>query len=337
LFVLAAVLIPSLAGLLAIAGLLIHQERLVVDWQRGSIRFQQPPVYVEEPGHEVTGHRYLFDETLGWRNIPGWRGVTGGKELAINSKGLRDRDYAYRKPPGVKRILVLGDSYTWGYGVRNDEVYTEVLERRFEQEGRKWEVINSGVSGYGTDQEYLWFRTEGVKYQPDLVVVAFFVLNDPRNNTSAVQYGLGKPVFLDTNLSRLRPAELRPHKMQETVPGLDDLDMSIALLRAIGEECRRIGARLLVMKFGFHGEKESRASLAFDRDFAAAIEQQVDGAVLFDLDAECRRRKLSFFKMVEGNIDGHWNAYGHKEVADMLYDFIVPRRAELLGENGSGD
>ena len=327
----AAMLIPTVIGLIAIVGLLIYQERLVVDWKNRSFRFQKPPIYVEEPGHERTGHRYLFDKTLGWRNIPNWSGVTGGKELVINSKGLRDREYEYEKPVGVKRILVLGDSYTWGYGVRNDEIYTEFLERRLAAEGKEWQVINSGVSGYGTDQEYLWFKSEGIKYQPDLVVVAFFVLNDPQNNTASAQYGLGKPVFLDTNLTKLQAPVLGPQELHKVVPGLDDLDMSISLLRALGDKCREIGSRLLVMKFGFHGEKESNAGKAFDRDFAAGVEQQVEGAVLFDLDAECFKRELSFFKMVEGNIDGHWNAFGHKLVAEMLHDFIVPRTSELLG------
>lgn len=303
-----------------------------MDWGNFSIRFQKPPIYVEEPGHERTGHRYLFDETLGWRNIPSWRGVTGGKELVINSKGLRDREYDYEKPAGTRRILVLGDSYTWGYGVRNDEIYTEFLERRFEKEGRSWEVINSGVSGYGTDQEFLWFKTEGVKYQPDLVILAFFVLNDPQNNISAAQYGLGKPVFLDTNLTALQAPKLGPEKQAGEMIELNDLDMSVALVRGIGELCRGIGSRLVVMKFGFHGEKETRLGKAFDRDFAAAVEQQVGAGVMLDLDQQCFERKLSFFKMVEGNVDGHWNAYGHKKVAEVLHDFLVPRSAELLGE-----
>ena len=68
------------------------------------------PTYVQEEGHELTGHRYLFDETYGWQNIPNWKATTIGKPLSINSQGLRDREFDYAKPPGRKRILVLGDS-----------------------------------------------------------------------------------------------------------------------------------------------------------------------------------------------------------------------------------
>ena len=78
-------------------------------------------IYLQEPGHEKTGHRYLYDPELGWRNIPGWRATTYDRPLVINSKGLRDREYPYEKSDGTRRILVLGDSYAWGYGVRGKE------------------------------------------------------------------------------------------------------------------------------------------------------------------------------------------------------------------------
>lgn len=328
-----AMVVPAFCGLLAVTGLLIHQERLIVQWSPFNIRLQAPPKYVEEPGAERTGHKYLFDEQLGWRNIPNWNAETGGRPLAINSKGLRDREYPYEKPAGVKRILVLGDSYTWGYGVGNNERFTDFLAASLARDDIPCEVINTGVSGYGTDQEYLWFRSEGVKYQPDLVILAFYALNDPVNNISSIQYSLGKPVFLDTNLTKLQPPVYRPESLSKTHDELDDLDMSVALIKAVADKCDEIGSRFLLMKFGFHGEKERSTDLAFDRDLAAAVAQQMPNAHLLDLDRECRQRELSFFKMVEGNIDGHWNAWGHKKVAEILREFIIPRRKELLGEN----
>jgi lysophospholipase L1-like esterase len=327
LFQAAAILIPSTLGIAALVGLMTYQERLVIDWSRLSVRMQTPPIYVEEPTHEITGYRYLFDEELGWRNIPGWTASTAGKKLTINSKGLRDREYAYEKPDGTRRILVLGDSFTWGYGVENDAIFTEVLERRFAKEDQPWEVINSGVSGWGTDQEYLWFRREGIKYRPDLVIVAFYILNDPYNNIGSVQYGLGKPVFTDTNLNGLNPPRLNPGPLKEEVPGLSPLQMSAALLGAIARSCESIGARLVVMKFGLHGTRPDPATLAFDRALAASIQSR-PGVLFLDLDQECDARGHSFFKMIEGNDDGHWNAYGHKLVGEMLHEFLSKRIPE---------
>ena len=196
-----------LSGLVGSALILMKQERLVIetpgdaDGESGfSVRLQDAPIYVEELDAAETGHRYLYDPRLGWRNIPGWNAETFERPLAINSKGLRDREYAYAKPKGAKRALVLGDSFTWGYGVANDEIFTEVLEKRLAAAPVEWEILNAGVSGWGTDQELLFFIDEGVKYSPDIVVLAFYLINDPVNNASSIQYGLHKPVFLDEGL-----------------------------------------------------------------------------------------------------------------------------------------
>ena len=105
-------------------------------------------MYLYEEGYQVTGHRYLYDPLLGWRNIPRWEATTFGRQLTINSKGLRDREYPFDKPGGTKRILVLGDSYVWGYGVADDEIFTVYLEERLAGSSPPWEVLNSGVSGW---------------------------------------------------------------------------------------------------------------------------------------------------------------------------------------------
>ena len=84
LFRLVAVGVPVLAGLILALGILVARQRLTVvrtgritglprvEWQSG-------PIYLEEPGHDTTGHRYLYDERLGWRNIPNWRATTFGR------------------------------------------------------------------------------------------------------------------------------------------------------------------------------------------------------------------------------------------------------------------
>ena len=153
-------------------------------------RTDEEVIYVQEAGHELTGHRYVYDEVIGWRNIPNWEATTFGRELTINSKGLRDREYPYEKPAGTSRILVLGDSFAWGYGVADDEIFTEILEGILQGTSPRWEVLNAGVSGWGTDQEYLFLVREGFKYSPNIVVLALFNLNDPVNNARSFEYGL---------------------------------------------------------------------------------------------------------------------------------------------------
>ena len=120
---------------------------------------------------------------LGWSHIPNKEGYwTVGKDrvhVRINSKGLRDREYPYEKGKGTFRILVLGDSFTEGFQVPQKDTFCKVLERELNrtQPNRTqidFEVINAGFAGVGTDYELLFFRREGYKYDPDLVIMAFF-------------------------------------------------------------------------------------------------------------------------------------------------------------------
>lgn len=137
---------------------------------------------------------WQYDETLGWSHRPNQRGrfefEDFSADVAINSAGLRDEEHPLERVPGKKRMLLLGDSATWGFGVEQRETYGEILERRHPD----WEVINAGVSGYGTDQEYLYYKTKGAAYQPDVVLVLFSG-NDPENNFHSVQYWHNKPLF----------------------------------------------------------------------------------------------------------------------------------------------
>jgi len=325
-FKLIATLAPTLIGLGLIAALMIHQERLVVGLNPFVFRIQKPPIYVYEKGHEVTGHRYLYDELLGWKNIPNWKATTRGRPLTINSKGLRDREYPYEKPPGVKRILVLGDSFVWGYGVGDSEIFTEVLERQLQAEGRPWEVINTGVSGWGTDQEYLFFREEGVKYSPDIVVLAYYFGNDWGNNCAEVQYGLGKPCFTDTNLTEIIPPVLNPGRRDKYSETLKVPDMTLALIRAIHDLCRRHNARLVVLIFGAFGTEPGSQTDRVARELMPLMMEQARrrGIQLLDVDRTFAASGVSAREVFEGNVDGHWNAFGHALVARMLHKLLEP-------------
>jgi hypothetical protein len=106
-------------------------------------------------------------------------------EFRINDHGLRDdRDFPYEKPPGVKRIVSLGDSYTVGYEVQGEETFASVLERTLRAHGLEVEVLNAGVSGYGTAEEALYLERELYKYSPDLVLVTYYG-NDLVDNSRA--------------------------------------------------------------------------------------------------------------------------------------------------------
>ena len=119
---------------------------------------------------------------------PGLDGRFRGKKLRTNLAGQReDRDYEERKPEGVYRIVGLGDSVMFGWGVRQGDSYLDMLEARLADRPphrRRYEVINCAVPGYNTTMEVASFEHKCRKLDPDLVLI-HFVIND-----------FGLPVFL---------------------------------------------------------------------------------------------------------------------------------------------
>ena len=146
--------------------------------------------------------------TYGFFHQPGARGWTRSSEFTayvqINSRGLRDRETVIPKPAGTQRLLVLGDSMVEGAQVALEQTVPKQLERMLGggQGGGQQELdaINAGNAGFGTAQEVLFLEREGPTYQPDLVILVFYVDNDAANNSIAVaqKHGLAtdhRPYF----------------------------------------------------------------------------------------------------------------------------------------------
>lgn len=138
-----------------------------------------------------------YDPLLGYAGVPNldtWFILPDFKHRIVNnSRGYRDRERAYDKG-GRKRIVVLGDSTTWGWGVESGERFSDVIEKRLEG----WEVINLAQAGYSTDQELLVLESEGLKYRPD-VVILLFDRNDvvEGNNAKIIDGMQPKPFFVE--------------------------------------------------------------------------------------------------------------------------------------------
>jgi hypothetical protein len=137
-----------------------------------------------------------YHEVLGWDKTPGAAQTVRRPEFEItlqfNSKGLRGPERDYAKPPGTRRVLILGDSFAEGYYVEEGQTVRAVLEDLLDREGcGRWEVINGGTIAYSTDQEYLFYKTEGHRYGAEAVLVLFYY-NDLYYNASEVGPG-GEP------------------------------------------------------------------------------------------------------------------------------------------------
>ncbi len=131
--------------------------------------------YVEHD--PLIGHRYAPNTRL---TLP--RPGGGDYELIINAAGIRStREYEKRKPQGVCRILVFGDSFAAGQFVSNDQRFSELLERRVSG----LEVINFGLESTGTDQQLLLYENVGREFEHDVVMLLPFLQNIRRNLVEA--------------------------------------------------------------------------------------------------------------------------------------------------------
>lgn len=147
---------------------------------------------------------------LSFAHVPNSSAFLMGNPVSINSHGLRDREFSLEKPAGVYRILMLGDSTTFGWGVAEENTVAKILERRLGQTCSpgpcRFEVLNAGVGNYGTVQEYTHYLTYDRAFHPDLVVLEYFI-NDAEPVPTERQPGADWPVVS----ARLRCVTIRWH------------------------------------------------------------------------------------------------------------------------------
>jgi len=162
---------------------------------------------IVEVGLRIAGYSYpefyVADANRGYALRPGmegWYRKEGAAFVRINGDGLRDRDHAKTKPANTLRIAVLGDSYTEAFQVPFEESFCAVLEQKLREcpslSGQNVEVINFGVSGYGTAQELITLRDHVWQYSPDIVLLALTTNNDISDNLRALKKTDEIPYFV---------------------------------------------------------------------------------------------------------------------------------------------
>jgi hypothetical protein len=153
-----ATVVATIAALLVIVIAIETWARLTWDPKKG-----RPGFFVSDP---------IRIERL----APNYDGWFAGVPVHTNSLGFRDsREYALSKAPNTFRIIVLGDSVTFGHGSIYEHTYPLLLEQRLRawRPSVDWQVWNLGVPGYDSAQELSTLLGDGPRYQPDLVIVGF--------------------------------------------------------------------------------------------------------------------------------------------------------------------
>jgi lysophospholipase L1-like esterase len=121
--------------------------------------------------------RIAADPAIGHEHVPNASAHLMGADVAINSLGLREREIPPEKPDGTTRIMVLGDSIVFGWGVRAEDTLPANLERDLDAAGAfgHAQVINTGVGNYNTAMEVEYFLKSGAALNPDIVVLGYFI------------------------------------------------------------------------------------------------------------------------------------------------------------------
>lgn len=216
-------------------------------------------------------------------HIPGRRARLMGVDVAINGLGLRDREIPYEKHAGVTRILMLGDSITFGWGVAEDETMANRLQSLLHAaRGRRHEVVNAGTGNYNTSMEVSWFLSEGLRYRPDFVVLNYFINDaepDPVTeigllaaNSYAYSFLYGK---VDAVMRRFfGAADWKAYYKSLYRPGAAGLERMRASFERLVGECRARGIGLAVVNhpelrvldpYPFADEEASIRRMAADR------------------------------------------------------------------------
>jgi hypothetical protein len=289
---------------------------------------------------------WAYDPQLGWAHRPNQQGQFTHPDFSvavqINSQGLRDREHDLRRSD-KKRMMILGDSFGWGFGVEQEDRFSEILERRQPD----WEIINASVSGYSTDQEYLFVKDRGVAYRPDIVLLLVHD-SDFSGNDSSVQYGYNKPYFgvsgdaielrnspVPTASSRQKIEQYLMGKtylwrriylagaiasnrlkavMNRSRPGEDSkriekqYKVMSQLIQAINGACRQAQSRLLVVSCPLDEEKRCRL-------LTVCAAEEIPYLPL-DAALAQSRQAITFPH------DPHWNATGHRIAADAIDAFL---------------
>jgi hypothetical protein len=305
---------------------------------------------------------HVFSHTYGWVPRHGASTVIDGKRVSFNARGFRGRDLPIPRTGDRTRVVVLGDSIAFGLDVSDDETFTHVLDAR----DNGIEAANLAVQGYGPDQELLVLLNEGLRLEPDVIVLSFCLANDLADAVLPISLYDGrtpKPRFrlvgdrlvLDDESLRLsvwqgfqqwiadysqlsnraaaviprREPPLGPHWRERFEGALSDEPHALQVNLALVERMNAV-CRERGIRFlvaAFPDRESYKVKPRLVKRFLRALER--DGIRVIDMSVPFRNAGPRF-KNVALDGTGHLNPFGHALTAEFLEAHIRrPRGARV--------
>lgn len=305
-----------------------HQPRITV-WRHALVPRQEllPGCIAQLKPNAVFEH--IYDS-----NPNGDFDERNAQTYHTNRYGLRGPDFSAQKPPGVTRILILGDSFVFGEGVKDEDTVTAQLQRLLNARGNEtFEIINTAVGSWDTDCEVNYLERYGLSFEPDIVMVGY-VLNDTPsdigvdmwdNVTSTSQNRALRESYLVSYVYSMIAQRTRTRRfVAEMVASArerrNEWEYSFAALSRGQELATSIGARYIVFIYPFLYELSDRYP------FTGLHAMVVD---------YCRAHDIEVIDLLPDYIgsrasdlwvhprDPHPNAKGHHIAAQVLADHLL--------------
>ena len=289
----------------------------------------------------------VYDPVTGWISKPNLRNVTvfNEKTLNTNSKGFRGQiDHSYDKDPDKKRILIIGDSFTFGDEVSDDETYSYYLQKMFADA----EIINMGVHGFGHDQMLILLKEEGIRYKPDIIILGFIYEDMYRNGLNFRDYAKPKFELEHDRLKLVNASVPLPDtvlKQEWSMPKLFDIFSIIKY---------RLFHNWYISQWGPRDDATSKLTKRI-LDEIVEVSRSIDAAPVFvylpvrdeitstddittgeaylfnycqgNEKVECFSSRPHFTRKVEKGrkfeLVGHWGSLGHLTVAEAIRDYWI--------------
>lgn len=312
-----------------------------------------------------------YDPQLGWVNTPSTRiedFYGDGRTITINADGLRGLEDYGGHPPGDRfRAVVLGDSFTLGYGVDDRHTFPQMLQ---DAQPEALQVVNQGQGGYSVGQCWLWHERLRDQLQPDALIGVFIVEDFRRLTVDRTANGFATPRFrspgrsvvventpvppkLDTGTLLVRPGEIADlvssrsslfQAIRAAVPlaaprRIDDstaLRTGLAILHQLHQTCRSNGCPMVLVLTPTLPELFDPAAHAAYADASRVLSDWASraGVPFRDLRPEFLAQRHQAGALFLEEAFHHYSRRGNRLVAESLSEWLptvipdFPRAAE---------
>ena len=267
--------------------------------------------------------------------------------ININSDGFRDKEYSLAKPNNTFRIIILGDSQTFGWGFELEETYSKLLEKKLNSLTHEvnFEVLNFAVPGYNTLDEVEFFKDKGLKYEPDFVIIGYIhndmidnfelsnlynkMVDEKLKNISAKNISDSEYNFMVINITFEVVVKFENQVFNNKTLFDDYWEKIVEIpLNELNNITKEKNISIIIVTLTYNLPKNQ----------IIRLENLTEKYNWHLIDMNDVFLKYNFFDLTVGKLDTHWNPFASKLIGEQIYNYLiknqlVPLDLKHLSEN----